>query len=112
MGQSTTPRQRELFAVFLLALFPACNALNPRLDEDTWWHLAVVNDGRHTTLYVQGCPVVRNPKAPAVGITSVGEPWLLGGYTYADKIDQIFYGRLGDVRIVSRALPVSSFMTH
>lgn len=79
---------------------------------ETWWHLAVVNDGRHTTLYVQGCPVVRNPKASAVGITSVGEPWLLGGYTYADKIDQILYGRLGDVRIVSRALPVSSFMTH
>lgn len=79
---------------------------------ETWWHLAVVNDGKHTTLYVQGCPVVRNPKASAVGITSVGEPWLLGGYTYADKIDQIFHGRLGDVRIVSRALPVSSFMTH
>ncbi|MEU1475212.1 LamG-like jellyroll fold domain-containing protein [Streptomyces sp. NPDC005760] len=79
---------------------------------ETWWHLAVVNDGKHTTLYVQGCPVVRNPKASAVGITSVGAPWLLGGYTYADKIDQIFHGRLGDVRIVSRALPVSSFMTH
>jgi hypothetical protein len=79
---------------------------------ETWWHLAVVNDGRHTTMYVQGCPVVRNPKAPAVGIASVGEPWLLGGYTYADKIDQIFHGRLGDVRIVARALPVSSFMTH
>ncbi|WP_046728444.1 LamG-like jellyroll fold domain-containing protein [Streptomyces humi] len=79
---------------------------------ETWTHLAVVNDGRHTTLYVDGCPVVRNPKAAAVGITSVGEPWLLGGYTYADKIDQILYGRLGDVRIVSRALPVSSFMTH
>ncbi|MFJ6386045.1 LamG-like jellyroll fold domain-containing protein [Streptomyces sp. NPDC091972] len=79
---------------------------------ETWWHLAVVNDGKHTTLYVQGCPVVRNPKASAVGITSVGEPWLLGGYTYADRIDQIFHGRLGDVRIVSRALPVSSFMTH
>ncbi|WP_329269585.1 LamG-like jellyroll fold domain-containing protein [Streptomyces pseudovenezuelae] len=79
---------------------------------ETWWHLAVVNDGKHTTLYVQGCPVVRNPKASAVGITSVGEPWLLGGYTYADTIDQIFHGRLGDVRIVSRALPVSSFMTH
>ncbi|MER6286128.1 LamG-like jellyroll fold domain-containing protein [Streptomyces sviceus] len=79
---------------------------------ETWWHLAVVNDGRLTTLYVQGCPVVRNPKASAVGITSVGLPWLVGGYTYADKIDQIFHGRLGDVRIVSRALPVSSFMTH
>jgi hypothetical protein len=79
---------------------------------ETWWHLAVVNDGRHTTLYVEGCPVVRNPTAAAVGITSVGLPWLLGGYTYADKIDQILHGRLGDVRIVSRALPVTSFMTH
>ncbi|WP_405529390.1 metallophosphoesterase [Streptomyces canus] len=79
---------------------------------ETWWHLALVNDGKHSTLYVQGCPVVRNPKAPAVGITSVGLPWLLGGYEYGGTIDQIFHGRLGDVRIVGRALPVSSFMTH
>jgi hypothetical protein len=78
----------------------------------TWWHLAVVNDGKHTTLYVEGCPVVRNPKAAAVGITSVGLPWLLGGYEYAGRIDQILHGRLGDVRIVSRALPVTSFMNH
>ncbi|MFE9649531.1 LamG-like jellyroll fold domain-containing protein [Streptomyces sp. NPDC006365] len=79
---------------------------------ETWWHLAVVNDGTHTTLYVQGCPVVRNPKAPAVGLTSVGLPWLLGGYEYAGKIDQILHGRLGDVRIVERALPVSAFMNR
>ncbi|RPF37721.1 LamG-like jellyroll fold domain-containing protein [Streptomyces sp. TLI_185] len=79
---------------------------------ETWWHLAVVNDGKHTTLYVEGCPVVRNPKAAATGITSVGLPWLLGGYEYAGKIDQILHGRLGDVRIVSRALPVTSFMNH
>ncbi len=79
---------------------------------ETWWHLAVVNDGKHTTLYVEGCPVLRNPKAPAVGIASVGLPWLLGGYEYGGKIDQIFHGRLGDVRIVSRALPVTSFMNH
>ncbi|MEV3967753.1 LamG-like jellyroll fold domain-containing protein [Streptomyces sp. NPDC050698] len=79
---------------------------------ETWWHLAVVNDGRHTTLYVEGCPVVRNPKAPSVGIASVGLPWLLGGYEYGGKIDQILHGRLGDVRIVARALPVTSFMSH
>ncbi|MDQ0584539.1 LamG-like jellyroll fold domain-containing protein [Streptomyces rishiriensis] len=79
---------------------------------ETWWHLAVVNDGRRTTLYVEGCPVVRNPTAAAVGITSVGLPWLLGGYEYGGRIDQILHGRLGDVRIVSRALPVSSFMNH
>ncbi|WP_225829118.1 LamG-like jellyroll fold domain-containing protein [Streptomyces naphthomycinicus] len=80
--------------------------------REKWWHLAVVNDGRHTTLYVQGCPVARNPHAAAVGIASAGLPWLLGGYEYAGTIDQILYGRLGDVRIVSRALPVTSFMTH
>ncbi|MFF3327948.1 LamG-like jellyroll fold domain-containing protein [Streptomyces sp. NPDC002888] len=79
---------------------------------ETWWHLAVVNDGTHTTLYVEGCPVVRNPKAAAAGLTSVGLPWLLGGYEYAGKIDQILHGRLGDVRIVARALPVTSFMNH
>ncbi|GAA3848935.1 LamG domain-containing protein [Streptomyces coacervatus] len=79
---------------------------------ETWWHLAVVNDGAHTTLYVEGCPVVRNPRATAAGITSVGLPWLLGGYEYAGKIDQILHARLGDVRIVSRALPVTSFMNH
>ncbi|MFI0089858.1 LamG-like jellyroll fold domain-containing protein [Streptomyces bobili] len=79
---------------------------------ETWWHLAVVNDGQHTTLYVEGCPVVRNPKARAVGITSVGLPWLLGGYAYGGRIDQILHGRLGDVRIVERALPVTAFMNH
>ncbi|WP_328676398.1 LamG-like jellyroll fold domain-containing protein [Streptomyces sp. NBC_00343] len=79
---------------------------------ETWWHLAVVNDGKHTTLYVEGCPVVRNPTATAVGLTSVGLPWLLGGYEYAGRIDQILHGRLGDVRIVERALPVTSFLNH
>ncbi|MFJ9737454.1 LamG-like jellyroll fold domain-containing protein [Streptomyces sp. NPDC101166] len=79
---------------------------------ETWWHVAVVNDGRHTTLYVEGCPVVRNPRAPAVGIASVGLPWLLGGYEYGGRVDQILHGRLGDVRIVERALPVTSFMNH
>ncbi|WP_329348621.1 Tat pathway signal sequence domain protein [Streptomyces sp. NBC_01261] len=79
---------------------------------ETWWHLAVVNDGKHTTLYVEGCPVVRNPTATAVGLTSVGLPWLLGGYEYAGRIDQILHGRLGDVRIVERALPATSFMNH
>ncbi|TXS54476.1 Tat pathway signal sequence domain protein [Streptomyces sp. uw30] len=80
--------------------------------RETWWHVAVVNDGRHTTLYVQGCPVARNPHATAIGLASVCLPWLLGGYEYGGRIDQIHYGRLGDVRVVERALPVTSFMNH
>ncbi|WP_409468300.1 LamG-like jellyroll fold domain-containing protein [Streptomyces sp. HC307] len=80
--------------------------------REKWWHLAVVNDGRRTTMSVQGCPVARNPHATAIGLTSLGLPWLLGGYEYGGRIDQILYGRLGDVRVVERALPVTSFMTH
>ncbi|WP_180686517.1 LamG-like jellyroll fold domain-containing protein [Streptomyces gossypiisoli] len=80
--------------------------------RETWWHVAVVNDGRHTTMYVEGCPVVRNPTARSVGLTSLGLPWLLGGYEYGGRIDQIHNGWLGDVRIVERALPVSQFMNH
>ncbi|MER5225682.1 LamG-like jellyroll fold domain-containing protein [Streptomyces flaveus] len=80
--------------------------------REVWWHVAVVNDGSHTTLYVQGCPVARNPTARSVGLTSLGLPWLLGGYEYAGKIDQILHGRLGDVRIAERALPVSAFMNR
>ncbi|MEW2466463.1 LamG-like jellyroll fold domain-containing protein [Streptomyces sp. NPDC046994] len=80
--------------------------------RESWWHVAVVNDGSHTTMYVQGCPVVRNPTARSVGLTSLGLPWLLGGYEYAGRIDQIHHGWLGDVRIVDRALPVSQFMNH
>lgn len=80
--------------------------------RERWWHVAVVNDGRHSTMYVQGCPVARNPHTSASGLTSLGLPWLLGGYEYAGKIDQILHGLLGDVRIVERALPVTSFMNH
>jgi hypothetical protein len=63
-------------------------------------------------MYVQGCPVARNPHTVAVGLTSLGLPWLLGGYEYAGRIDQILHGRLGDVRVVERALSVSQFMNH
>ncbi|MEU9332594.1 LamG-like jellyroll fold domain-containing protein [Streptomyces sp. NPDC048290] len=81
-------------------------------SRETWWHAAVVNDGRHTTLYVDGCPVVRNPTARSTGLATLGLPWLLGGYEYGGRIDQIHHGWLGDVRVVDRALPVSQFMNR
>jgi hypothetical protein len=75
-----------------------------------WWHVAVVNDGRHTTMYVDGCPVVRNPATTATGLTTLDLPWLLGGYEYGGKVDQILHGWIGDVRITERALAPKEFM--
>ncbi|MGW2014891.1 LamG-like jellyroll fold domain-containing protein [Streptomyces sp. NPDC001927] len=80
------------------------------LPLDTWWHAAVVNDGRHTTLYVDGCPVARNPATSVNGLTTLGLSWLLGGYEYGGGLDQLFRGWIGDVRVVGRALPVGAFM--
>jgi hypothetical protein len=41
MSRSASLQSWVLFVVFLLATPPAATALRPRLDEDTWWHLAV-----------------------------------------------------------------------
>ncbi len=73
----------------------------------------MVNDGKHTVLYVEGCPIVDNPTLlESVGITSLGLPWLLGGYEYGGAINQVFHGYVGDVRIVNRPLPVSEFLLN
>lgn len=80
------------------------------LERGTWWHVAVVNDGRHTTLYIDGCRVARNPTTRTGGLATLGLPWLLGAYEYGGKLDQLLHGRLGDIRIVERALPVRDFM--
>ncbi|MFE2948361.1 LamG-like jellyroll fold domain-containing protein, partial [Embleya sp. NPDC059267] len=68
------------------------------LRSDTWWHVAVVNDSRQTTMYVDGCPVVRNPTARSIGLTTLNLPWMLGGYAYDGKLDQTLNAWVGDVR--------------
>ncbi|MEU3462899.1 LamG-like jellyroll fold domain-containing protein [Streptomyces sp. NPDC006733] len=80
------------------------------LERDTWWHVAVVNDGWHTTLYVDGCRVARNPATRTNGLATLGLPWMLGAYEYAGALDQLMHGWIGDVRITERALRVADFM--
>ncbi|MBR7839220.1 metallophosphoesterase [Actinospica durhamensis] len=92
------------------ATFPSTN-WGQTLFEDEWWHVAIVNDGKHTVMYLQGCPTVDNPTLrESIGITTLGLPWALGGYEYNGSINQIFHGFIGDVRIVNRALSVDEFM--
>jgi hypothetical protein len=81
------------------------------LVELQWWHIAVVNDGRHTRMYVESSPVVDNPSTVSTGITTLNLPWLLGGHEYAGAIDQVFHGWLGDLRIVNRPLTPGEFLT-
>ena len=107
---SNNGREPQFNCYPLSQTFPTTN-WGHGLPEEQWWHIAVVNDGRHTVMYVNGCPVLDNPSTVSAGITTLGLPWLLGGHEYAGAVDQVFHGWIGDVRIVNRPLRVDQFMT-
>lgn len=75
-----------------------------------WFHLAVVNDGRHTTLYIDSSELLRNPSTRSNGLATTGAAWLLGANHYANKIEQTFAGHIGELRIVDRALDLDEFL--
>jgi hypothetical protein len=81
------------------------------LPVGRWMHLAVVNDGRRTVLYVDGSRIARNPTQPSTGIATLGKPFVLGATQFDESYGQGLYGSLGDTRIVNRALPVRDFLT-
>ncbi|WP_052462664.1 LamG-like jellyroll fold domain-containing protein [Nigerium massiliense] len=102
---------RELqWAVYPVSLPTSLTNWGHELRTARWWHVAVVNNGTHTTMYVDGCPVVRNPATPNRGLSTLNRRWLLGGYEYANKLDKVFQGTIGDVRIANRALRTEEFM--
>ncbi|TWE23380.1 LamG-like jellyroll fold domain-containing protein [Prauserella muralis] len=76
-----------------------------------WMHLAVVNDGRRTVLYVDGSRIARNAAEYSRGISTLGKPFALGGTQFNEQYGQGFYGWIGDTRIVSRALRPEEFLT-
>ncbi|WP_405060417.1 Tat pathway signal sequence domain protein [Kribbella sp. NBC_01505] len=75
-----------------------------------WFHLAIVNDGRHSTVYVDSSELLRNPATASNGLATAGKAWLVGAGHYANEVDQGFAGHIGEVRIVSRALKPSQFL--
>lgn len=76
-----------------------------------WMHVALVNDGRHTVMYVDGSKIVRNAAEESRGISTLGKPFAIGGTQFDEKYEQGFYGWIGDTRIVSRALRPDQFLT-
>lgn len=79
----------------------------PTLD---WYHVALVNDGKQTSMYINGSLDQRNPQRLNSGLQTTGEYWLIGANHYARTVEHSFYGWIGDVRIVNRPLAVRDFM--
>ncbi len=80
------------------------------MASDRWTHVAAVNDGRYTDLYIDGAlwAAIRSRRRSASA--STGKYWMLGATDYANVVEQTFNGLMGDVRIVDRALPPTKFM--
>lgn len=76
-----------------------------------WMHIAVVNDGRRTVMYVDGSEIARNPAQASTGIATLGKPFVLGATQFDERFGQGFHGWMGDTRIVGRPLPVEDFLT-
>ena len=81
------------------------------LPVGRWMHFPIVNDGRRTIVYVDGSKIARNPTQPSRGIATLGKPFVLGATQFAERFGQGFYGWIGDVRIVSRAVRPTEFLT-
>ena len=77
----------------------------------TWYHVALVNNGKTTDMYINGSKDVRNSHNLSVGLQTIGDFWLIGATHYSHSVGQSFYGWMGDVRITNRPLSVREFMT-
>jgi concanavalin A-like lectin/glucanase superfamily protein len=80
------------------------------LPTGVWQHVAIVNDGHRSVVWVDGSKIVRNPTQPAHGIATVGRPFTLGATSFDLKYGQSFYGWIGDVRITDRPLKPEQFL--
>lgn len=80
---------------------------------DSWLHVAVVNDPvtKETTMYVEGAPILRNT-VDTVGLATQNLPWVVGaGYYQGNGPGGGFFGAMGEIRIVSKPLPASQWLT-
>ncbi|WP_093621843.1 LamG-like jellyroll fold domain-containing protein [Actinoplanes philippinensis] len=75
-----------------------------------WMHVAIVNDGRHTAVWVDGSRIARNPAREARGIATLGRPFTIGATSWDLAYGQGFYGWIGDTRITGRPLDPARFL--
>ena len=80
------------------------------LEPAVWRHVAIVNDGEQTTMYIDGAEILRNPEARSVGVATAGRPWLVGASHWDNAVGQSFYGWIGDVRIADRPLDADEWL--
>ncbi|MBT2292594.1 tandem-95 repeat protein [Paenibacillus albidus] len=85
-----------------------------------WVHVAVVNDGHLSYMYVNGSPVLRNNEGTSgesQGIATAMRngkpiPWIVGAYHYDNIFEKGFNGGINEIRITDHALDKSEFLIN
>lgn len=77
-----------------------------------WYHVAIVNDGSKTLLYVDGAMDQRNPQRLSNGILKFEGGWILGANHWMNNVEHSFHGWIGETRIVNRALSPDEFLMN
>lgn len=78
-----------------------------------WYHVAMVNDGERTFMYVNGQQVMRSGTAIKQGLLAApGRPWAIGiaGDDYETVSSSLFSGSISEIRINSRVLERSEWL--
>jgi hypothetical protein len=77
-------------------------------SEEDWYHIAVVNDGKQTTIYINGEVDFRRSITEVTGIQYVeGKGWNIGA---SERGDALFAGNLQEVRIANGPLPKQDWL--
>ncbi|MEJ9231403.1 metallophosphoesterase [Peribacillus butanolivorans] len=82
------------------------------LNEEEWYHLAVVNDGKKTTLTVNGISDYGKSEE-VIGISAINNKgWNIGASVWANEIDTLFAGNIQEIRIANKALTEKEWLVQ
>lgn len=82
------------------------------LPGGTWQHIAIVNDGLNTDMYVEGVKVLRNASGGiGMGVRAGGAPWRVGAGTSGGTLHYGFNGCVNEIRMVPKVLPPEQWLT-
>ncbi|GAA0363431.1 hypothetical protein GCM10009092_29770 [Bowmanella denitrificans] len=74
--------------------------------------MAVVNDGKHNTLYVNGARVMRTAEIEQPGaLLMPGGQWLIGASSSDGDYANPFFGDIAEIRLTGRALQPAQWLT-
>ncbi|WP_299742886.1 LamG-like jellyroll fold domain-containing protein [uncultured Rossellomorea sp.] len=80
-------------------------------SKDDWYHIAVVNNGKNSTLYINGVTDFRNTDSEMIGIDLVeGKGWNIGASEWANELDTLFAGNIQEIRIADQPLPQENWL--